>query len=177
MKLLVANRGEIARRVFRTAKRLNWTTIAIFAEPDNDAAFVNDADISVCIGGQDLADSYLNQEKILEQCRQLDVDAVHPGYGFLSENADFARAVIDNGIIWVGPNPDVISSMGSKIAARSIAASAGLPLIPGFADIAQQDDGTLAEAASEIGYPVLLKASAGGGGKGMKIVFEEKEHT
>ena len=170
MKLLVANRGEIARRVFRTAKRLNWTTIAIFAEPDNDAAFVNEADISVCIGGQDLADSYLNQEKILEQCRQLDVDAVHPGYGFLSENADFARAVIDNGIIWVGPNPDVISSMGSKIAARSIAASAGLPLIPGFADIAQQDDGTLAEAASEIGYPVLLKASAGGGGKGIRIV-------
>ena len=177
MKLLVANRGEIARRVFRTAKRLNWTTVAVFAEPDNDAAFVKEADIAVCIGGPDLADSYLNQEKILEQCHQLEVHAVHPGYGFLSENADFARAVIESGIIWVGPNPDVISSMGSKIAARSIAESAGLPLIPGFADVTQQDDGTLAKAAGEIGYPVLLKASAGGGGKGIRIVHSPGQFT
>ena len=177
MKLLVANRGEIARRVFRTAKRLNWTTVAVFAEPDIGAAFVSDADISVGIGGPDLADSYLNQERILEQCLRLDVNAVHPGYGFLSENAEFARAVIDNGIIWVGPNPDVISSMGSKIAARSIAASAGIPLIPGFADIAQQDDEALAAAAGEIGYPVLLKASAGGGGKGIRIVHSPDQFT
>ena len=177
MKLLVANRGEIARRVFRTAKRLDWTTVAVFAEPDIGAAFVSDADISVGIGGPDLADSYLNQERILEQCLRLDVNAVHPGYGFLSENAEFARAVIDNGIIWVGPNPDVISSMGSKIAARSIAASAGIPLIPGFADIAQQDDEALAAAAGEIGYPVLLKASAGGGGKGIRIVHSPDQFT
>ena len=175
MKLLVANRGEIARRVFRTAKKLDWTTVAIFAEPDFDAAFVNEADLSVCIGGAELADSYLNQDRILEHCRKLDITAVHPGYGFLSENADFAAAVIENGMIWVGPNPEVIASMGSKIKARSIADSAGLPLIPGFADIDQQDDEALASAATQIGYPVLLKAAAGGGGKGIRIANSSEE--
>ena len=175
MKLLVANRGEIARRVFRTAKKLDWTTVAIFAEPDFDAAFVNEADLSVCIGGAELAESYLNQDRILEHCRKLDITAVHPGYGFLSENADFAAAVIENGMIWVGPNPEVIASMGSKIKARSIADSAGLPLIPGFADIDQQDDEALASAATQIGYPVLLKAAAGGGGKGIRIANSPEE--
>ena len=175
MKLLVANRGEIARRVFRTAKKLDWTTVAIFAEPDFDAAFVDEADLSVCIGGAELAESYLNQDRILEHCRKLDITAVHPGYGFLSENADFASAVIENGMIWVGPNPEVIASMGSKIKARSIAESAGLPLIPGFADIDQQDDEALASAATQIGYPVLLKAAAGGGGKGIRIANSSEE--
>lgn len=169
MNLLVANRGEIARRVFRTAKKLGWSTVAIYASPDAEAAFVAEADTAVCIGGADLSDSYLNQDKILDACARHGVTAIHPGYGFLSENAEFARRVVEAGIVWVGPHPDAIASMGSKIDARAIAEQAGVPLIPGFGDADQQDDATLAAAAERVGYPILVKAAAGGGGKGIRI--------
>ena len=175
MKLLVANRGEIARRVLRTAKRLNWETLAIFSDPDREAAFASEADERIRIGGPELADSYLNTEKILQICRDFDVTAVHPGYGFLSENADFASQVTDAGLIWVGPNPQAIASMGSKIEARSLAEEAGIPVIPGFADGEQQGDEALLRAAESIGYPILLKAAAGGGGKGIRIALSSSE--
>ncbi len=175
MRLLVANRGEIARRVMRTARDLGWTTVAVFASPDADAAFVNDADIAVPIGGPDLAESYLNADRILEACAAHGVTALHPGYGFLSENADFARRVVDAGIAWVGPHPEAIASMGSKIDARAIAERAGVPLIPGFGDAAVQDDATLAEHAGAIGYPILVKAAAGGGGKGIRIAHSPEQ--
>ena len=175
MKLLVANRGEIARRVLRTAKRLNWETLAIFSDPDREAAFASEADERIRIGGPELADSYLNTEKILQICRDFDVTAVHPGYGFLSENAHFASQVTDAGVIWVGPNPQAIASMGSKIEARYLAEEAGIPVIPGFADGEQQGDEALLRAAESIGYPILLKAAAGGGGKGIRIALSSSE--
>ncbi len=167
MKILIANRGEIARRVIRTARRLGHRTVAVYAEPDEGAPFVHDADEAVAIGPADLASSYLSAERILAAADSVGADAVHPGYGFLSENAGFARAVIDAGLIWIGPNPDVIDSMGSKIEARRIAAAAGVPIIPGFDD--SQDHAALVAAAERIGYPILVKAAAGGGGKGIRI--------
>ncbi|MDG2112266.1 MAG: biotin carboxylase N-terminal domain-containing protein, partial [Actinomycetota bacterium] len=169
MRLLVANRGEIARRIFRTAADLGWSTMAVYARPDAQAAFAQEAEVAACLGGADLADSYLNQDKILDVALRHRVTAIHPGYGFLSENADFARRVIEAGIIWVGPHPDAIASMGSKIDARGIAEAAGVPLIPGFGDIEHQDDERLTSEASRIGYPILVKAAAGGGGKGIRI--------
>jgi len=167
MKILIANRGEIARRVIRTARHLGHHSVAVYAEPDSGAPFVADADEAVAIGPAALSDSYLSVERILAAAHETGADAVHPGYGFLSENAGFARAVIDAGLIWIGPNPDVIDSMGSKIEARRIAATAGVPIIPGFDE--SQDRTDLVAAADRIGYPVLVKAAAGGGGKGIRI--------
>ena len=164
MKLLVANRGEIASRVFATARRLGWRTVAVFAEPDSDARFVREADESRCIGPAALDRSYLDINAILTAAAETGADAVHPGYGFLSENAGFAQAVTEAGLTWVGPHSDAIAQMGAKVEARAIAESAGVPIIPGAAT------GDLSAAASQIGYPVLVKASAGGGGKGIRIV-------
>ena len=175
MRLLVANRGEIARRIFRTAADLGWSTMAVYATPDADAAFVQEADVAAPIGSADLADSYLNQDKILEAAAEFRATAIHPGYGFLSENADFARRVIETGIIWVGPHPDAIASMGSKIDARAIAEAAGVPLIPGFGDVEHQDNDRLISEAERIGYPILVKAAAGGGGKGIRIANSPAE--
>ncbi|MDH5522057.1 MAG: ATP-grasp domain-containing protein, partial [Acidimicrobiia bacterium] len=170
MKLLVANRGEIARRVMRTARRLGMATVAVYAEPDASAPFVAEADEAVLIGPADLSQSYLSIERLLAAAAETGATAVHPGYGFLSENAGFARAVIDAGLIWVGPHPEALESMGGKIEARRIADEAGVPIIPGFDSSQDPDD--LAKAAAEIGYPVLVKAAAGGGGKGIRIVNE-----
>ena len=164
MKLLVANRGEIARRVFATARRLGWRTVAVYADPDRDAPFVGEADESRRIGPATLEHSYLDIDAIMSAAGETGASAVHPGYGFLSENAAFARAVIEHGLNWVGPHPDAIALMGSKIEARAIADAAGVPTIPGASE------GDLASAADQIGYPVLVKASAGGGGKGIRIV-------
>ena len=169
MKLLVANRGEIASRVFATARRLGWRTVAVYAEPDRDAPFVRQADESRCIGPAALDQSYLSASTVLDAAAATGADAVHPGYGFLSENADFARAVIAAGLTWVGPHPDAIAQMGAKIEARAIATAAGVPTIPGTSD------GDLAAAADQIGFPVLVKASAGGGGKGIRIVRSPHE--
>ncbi|MEX1004060.1 MAG: biotin carboxylase N-terminal domain-containing protein [Acidimicrobiia bacterium] len=170
MRILVANRGEIARRVIRTARRMGYGSVAVFADPDADAPFVTDADQAVRLGPAELESSYLSIDRILDAALRSDAGAIHPGYGFLSENAAFARAVIDAGLIWIGPHPDAIAAMGSKIEARRIAAEAGIPVIPGFDE--SQDADALREAASHIGFPVLVKASAGGGGKGIRIVSE-----
>lgn len=167
MRILIANRGEIARRVIRSAKRLGHETIAVYADPDATAPFVADADHAVRIGPASLAESYLSSEQLLAACTQTGTDAVHPGYGFLSENADFAQAVLDAGLVWIGPKPEAIATMGSKIEARRLAAEARVPIIPGFSDSQEPDD--LAAAAERIGYPVLVKAAAGGGGKGIRI--------
>jgi 3-methylcrotonyl-CoA carboxylase alpha subunit len=167
MRILIANRGEIARRVIRTAKRLGHETVAVYADPDATAPFVADADHAVRIGPASLAESYLSSEQLLAACAETGADAVHPGYGFLSENADFAQAVLDAGLVWIGPKPSAIATMGSKIEARRIAAEARVPIIPGFSD--SQESESLAAAAERIGYPVLVKAAAGGGGKGIRI--------
>ena len=173
MHLLIANRGEIARRVIRTAHRLGHTTVAVFAEPDANAPFVHEATTAVQIGPAALAESYLSTSAILSAAAQEGADAVHPGYGFLSENAAFARAVIAAGLTWVGPAPDAIDRMGSKIEARRLATSAGVPIIPGFDE--SQDPADLAAAAASIGFPVLCKAAAGGGGKGIRIANNASE--
>ena len=164
MKLLVANRAEIASRVFATARRLGWRTVAVWAEPDREAPFVAEADESCCIGPAALDRSYLNADAILAAAHETGADAVHPGYGFLSENAAFAHAVTEAGLVWIGPHPEAIAQMGAKIEARALAEAAGVPTIPGASG------GDLAAAADQIGFPVLVKASAGGGGKGIRIV-------
>ena len=175
MRILIANRGEIARRVIRTAKRLGHETIAVYAQPDLGAPFTTDADRAEPIGPAALAESYLSTERLLAVATATGADAVHPGYGFLSENADFAQAVIDAGLIWIGPNPAAIATMGSKIEARRLAAEARVPIIPGYAN--SQDPNDLEAAAERIGYPILVKAAAGGGGKGIRIAHTQQEFS
>jgi acetyl-CoA carboxylase biotin carboxylase subunit len=164
--LLVANRGEIARRVIRTARRLGVRTVAVYSEADAGLPFVAEADEAVLIGPANPAQSYRNAEAILAAAKDRAVEAIHPGYGFLSENADFARMVEANGLIWVGPGADAIAAMGDKINARNLMAAAGVPVAPGTIDPAHDLAAALAEA-ERIGYPVMVKAAAGGGGMGM----------
>lgn len=167
MRILVANRGEIARRIMRTAHVLGHETVAVFADPDAQAPFVSDATSAVRIGPADLRESYLSAERLLDAAARSGADAVHPGYGFLAENAAFARSVQAAGLVWIGPSPEAIDRMGSKIEARRLAAEVHVPIIPGYD--ASQDHTDLTAAADRIGYPVLAKASAGGGGKGIRI--------
>jgi propionyl-CoA carboxylase alpha chain len=168
-RVLVANRGEIARRVFSTCRRLGIATAAVFSEPDADAAFVREADVAVPLGGATAAESYLRGDAILAAARAAGADAIHPGYGFLSENAAFAQAVIDAGLIWIGPSPQAIAAMGSKTEARDRMERAGVPVLPGARLDGELGD-ALAVVAERLGYPLLVKASAGGGGKGMRLV-------
>ena len=168
-KLLIANRGEIACRVMRTARRMGIATVAVFSDADARALHVEMADEAYRIGPAAARDSYLRGEIILEIARRSGVDALHPGYGFLSENADFAEACATAGVMFVGPPPAAIRAMGGKSEAKALMERAGVPLVQGYHGVAQ-DDGTLAAAAADIGFPVLIKASAGGGGKGMRIV-------
>ncbi len=170
--LLVANRGEIARRIIRTARRLGIRTVAVYSEADAGLPFVAEADDSVLIGPAAPAQSYRNAEAILEAAKTTRVEAIHPGYGFLAENPDFARSVIANELIWVGPGPDAMAAMGDKISARNLMAAAGVPVAPGSADPVTDVDAAVAEAAL-IGYPVMVKAAAGGGGMGMAAVADE----
>ena len=170
--LLIANRGEIARRVMRSAREMGLRTVAVYADTDAGAPFLADADEAVALGGRSAAETYLDAGKILDAARRSGADAVHPGYGFLSESAGFARAVQQAGLIWVGPSPDAIASMGDKIAAKRAMDAAGVPTLPAFPlepDAASGMDDARA-AAETIGYPLLVKASAGGGGKGMRVV-------
>jgi len=171
--LLIANRGEISRRVIRTCRDLGIGTVAVFSDADEGHAFVTEADRAVRIGPAEPAQSYLDAERILEAARRTGADAVHPGYGFLSENPDFARQVENAGLIWVGPPPEAIEAMADKAAARQLASENGIPTVPGFHG--SQDDEALAAAAIEIGYPVLIKALAGGGGRGMRRVGTEED--
>lgn len=168
-KILIANRGEIALRVMRTCKRLGINTVAIYSEADADAPFVRFADESVCVGPPPSSQSYLLGDKIIEICKALDVDGIHPGYGFLSENAEFTRKVTQAGINFIGPSPEAMEVMGSKLAAKAAVKEYGIPMVPGI-DEAITDIPLALEKSKEIGYPILIKASAGGGGKGMRIV-------
>ncbi|HVR33180.1 MAG TPA: biotin carboxylase N-terminal domain-containing protein [Acidimicrobiia bacterium] len=168
MRILVANRGEIARRIIRTVSAMSHESVAIYADPDAHAPFTREATRAVRLGPADLASSYLSIDRIVTVGLESGADAVHPGYGFLSENAAFARAVIDAGMTWIGPRPESIDAMGSKIEARRLALASQVAVVPGFD--ASQDPADLARAAERIGYPVLVKASAGGGGKGIRIV-------
>jgi 3-methylcrotonyl-CoA carboxylase alpha subunit len=169
--LLIANRGEIACRIIRTARAMGIRTVAVHSEADAAALHVREADEAVAIGPAPARDSYLLPERILAAARETGAQAIHPGYGFLSENADFAQAVIDAGLIWVGPNPDSIRAMGLKDAAKARMIAAGVPVTPGYLG-EDQSPGRLAAEADAIGYPVLIKAVAGGGGKGMRQVDE-----
>jgi 3-methylcrotonyl-CoA carboxylase alpha subunit len=168
-KILVANRGEIACRVIRTARRLGVSTVAVYSDADREALHVAMADEAVYIGASPPRDSYLRADRIIEACTRTGAEAVHPGYGFLSENADFARECKKNGVVFVGPPSSAIEAMGSKSAAKAIMGKAGVPLVPGYHE-ADQSAERLRQAADELGYPVLLKAVAGGGGKGMRLV-------
>jgi len=167
--LLVANRGEIARRVIRTARRLGVRTVAVYADADAALPFVAEADEAVPIGA---AQAYRNVNAILSAAKATGAQAIHPGYGFLSENAEFARTVVEHGLVWVGPDADAIEAMGDKINARNLMAAAGVPVAPGTTDPASSVDHAVAEAA-RIGYPVMVKAAAGGGGMGMAAAADE----
>jgi propionyl-CoA carboxylase alpha chain len=173
-KLLVANRGEIALRVMRTAKEMGIATVAVYSEADRDALHVRFADEAVCLGPPPSNQSYLLGDKIIAVCKELGVDAIHPGYGFLSENASFASKVEAAGIIFIGPSAHSIEIMGSKLAAKQAVSKYNIPLVPGTEE-AISDLGEAKKRASEIGYPILIKASAGGGGKGMRIVEREED--
>jgi acetyl-CoA carboxylase biotin carboxylase subunit len=173
-KLLVANRGEIALRIMRSAREEGIPTVAVYSEADRNAPHVLYADEAVCIGPPPSAQSYLEIDHIIEACQQTGANAVHPGYGFLSENAEFARRITAAGITFVGPSPQAIETMGSKLAAKAAVKKFGVPLVPGTEEPVT-DIKKAKEAAREIGYPILIKASAGGGGKGMRIVEDEKD--
>ena len=172
--LLIANRGEIACRIIRTARRMGIRTVAVYSDADAKALHVRMADEAVHIGPSPARESYLRGEKIIEGAKAAKAKAIHPGYGFLSENADFAQAVIDAGLIWVGPKPDSIRAMGLKDAAKTLMANAGVPVTPGYHGEDQSPD-VLKMEANAIGYPVLIKAVAGGGGKGMRRVDAAKD--
>ncbi len=167
--LLIANRGEIACRIIRTARRLGIRTVAVYSDADAQALHVRSADEAVHIGRSPVRESYLLGDKIIAAAKQTGAQAVHPGYGFLSENAEFAQAVTDAGLIWVGPNPSSITAMGLKDAAKRLMSQAGVPTTPGYLGDDQSPE-RLKSEADAIGYPVLIKAVAGGGGKGMRKV-------
>mmetsp|Transcript_43900 Transcript_43900/g.105921 ORF Transcript_43900/g.105921 Transcript_43900/m.105921 type:complete len:313 (-) Transcript_43900:9-947(-) len=173
-KVLVSNRGEICQRVFRTCKDLGVKTVAIYSTADAQAPFVKEADEAVCVGPAAASQSYLNVDKVLQVIRDTGTEAVHPGYGFLSENADFCQTIEKEGVTWVGPPVSAIQDMGDKIRSKEIAEEAGVNIIPGY-------DGTIesveqcVEVSNQIGYPVLVKAAAGGGGKGMRTCHNDQE--
>lgn len=173
-KVLVANRGEIAVRVIRAARDAGIASVAVYAEPDADAPFVALADEAFALGGQNSAESYLVFDKILDAAAKSGADAIHPGYGFLSENADFAQAVIDAGLIWIGPSPQSIRDLGDKVTARHIAERADAPMAPGTPDPVK-DAAEVEAFADEHGLPIAIKAAFGGGGRGMKVAYERDE--
>ena len=171
-RLLVANRGEIARRINRTARAMGISTVAIYADGDANAPFVLEADTAIALGGKSTGETYLDVAKVLDAAKRSGADAIHPGYGFLSENQAFAQAVIDAGVKWLGPSPEVIGLMGDKLSAKRLMDEAGVPTLPGV-EITEATD--IVAAAADIGYPVLVKASAGGGGRGMRVVEAEAD--
>lgn len=173
-KILIANRGEIALRVMRSAKEMGIKTVAIYSEADRNALFVRYADEAVCVGPPPSAQSYLQGDKIIAICKELGVDGIHPGYGFLSENADFARKVKKAGITFIGPSAESMDMMGDKLSAKATAKTYKVPMIPG-SEGAISDLTEATRVAKEVGFPLLIKASAGGGGKGMRLVEKESE--
>ncbi len=170
-RLLIANRGEIARRVIRTARHMGIQTVAVYSDADRNALHVQEADTAFALGGTLSAESYLRIDKLLAAAQATGADAVHPGYGFLSENAEFAQAVIDAGLTWVGPPPEAIRALGSKSAAKALALQHGVPCLPGYFG-ADQSDATFTAQAEQFGLPLMVKAVAGGGGRGMRLVTD-----
>jgi len=170
-KVLIANRGEIAVRIIRACKELDISTVAIYSEVDKESLHVELADEAICIGAPK---AYLNREDIVRVAKEVGADAIHPGYGFLSENPGFARLCTENGIIFIGPSPEAIQAMGDKSIARETMIKAGVPVVPGTEGVLEKDEDAI-EIASKIGYPVLIKASAGGGGRGMRVARNKKE--
>ena len=167
-KILIANRGEIACRIINSCKKLKFHSIAVYSDVDKNSKHVKKANESIHIGGSKAQDSYLSSDKIIEAAKKVKADAIHPGYGFLAENDKFAQKVIDAGIVWIGPKPNTIVSMGNKDIARDLALKSGLPICPGLnnKDLEKSD---LEKKCNDIGFPILVKASAGGGGIGMQI--------
>ena len=173
-KILIANRGEIACRIIRTARGLGIATVAVYSEADRDSLHVEMADEAVCIGPPPSTESYLLIERIVEACRSTGSDAVHPGYGFLSENAAFPEALAEAGVAFIGPPVGAVKAMGDKITAKRIAEEAGVNSVPGHLEALADAEEAVAVARG-IGYPVMLKASAGGGGKGMRLANDDDE--
>ena len=173
-KVLVANRGEIAIRIFRTLRELGISPVAVYSEADRGSLHVGFADEAYLVGPGAPAESYLNEERILDAAKRAGVDALHPGYGFLAENAGFARAVGAAGLVWIGPPPEAMELMGSKVAARQTMSAAGVPIIPGTTEPAESAD-EVRRLGDELGWPIAIKASAGGGGKGLKVVASPDE--
>src|SRR6476620_582109 len=173
-KILIANRGEIACRVIKTARRMGIKTVAVFSDADRDALHVEMADTAVAIGPPPAAQSYLLIDRIVDACRKSGAEAVHPGYGFLSERAAIPEALSKAGIVFIGPNPKAIEAMGDKIESKKFANAAKVSTVPGFLGVIEDADHAI-RIADEIGYPVMLKASAGGGGKGMRIAHSRDE--
>ncbi|MCF8289804.1 MAG: acetyl-CoA carboxylase biotin carboxylase subunit [Chitinophagaceae bacterium] len=173
-KILIANRGEIALRIIRTCREMGIKTVAVYSTADKDSLHVKFADEAVCIGGPKSAESYLNIPHIMAACEITNADAVHPGYGFLAENAKFAQICADHGIKFIGPTPDMINKMGDKITAKETMIKAGVPVVPGGEGLLESIDAAK-KLAKEIVYPVIIKATAGGGGKGMRVVWNESE--
>ena len=173
-KILIANRGEIALRIIRTCKEMGIKTVAVYSTADKDSLHVKFADEAVCIGKPSSADSYLNIPHLMAAVEITNADAIHPGYGFLAENAKFAQICIDHGIKFIGPTPLMINSMGDKVTAKDTMIKAGVPVVPGVEGLLK-DVNHAKQSANHVGYPVILKATAGGGGKGMRVVWEEKD--
>ena len=173
-KVLIANRGEIALRVIRTCREMGIKTVAVYSTADKDSLHVRFADEAVCIGKPQSADSYLNIPHIMAAAEITNADAVHPGYGFLAENARFSQICADHGIKFIGPAPEMINKMGDKITAKDTMIKSGVPVVPGGEGLLESPE-QAKSLAKEVGYPVILKATAGGGGKGMRVVWEEKE--
>ena len=173
-KILVANRGEIALRIMRSIKKMGIKSVAVYSDADRNAPHVRFADEAVCLGPAPSAQSYLDGDKIIAFCKELSVDGIHPGYGFLSENAGFAKKVKEAGIIFIGPGPEAMEVMGSKLAAKECVKQYNIPMVPGI-DKAIEDVAAAKAIADSIGYPVLIKASAGGGGKGMRVVNKSED--
>src|SRR4249919_2034408 len=173
-KILIANRGEIALRIIRTCKEMGIKTVAVYSTADKDSLHVRFADEAVCIGKPSSMDSYLNVLHIMAAAEITNADAIHPGYGFLAENAKFAQICTEHSIKFIGPTPEMINAMGDKITAKETMIKAGVPVVPGGEGLLQSVDEAYG-LAKEMGYPVILKATAGGGGKGMRVVWEEAE--
>jgi propionyl-CoA carboxylase alpha chain len=173
-KILIANRGEIACRVIRTCKKMGIETVAVYSDADARAPHVMMADEAVRLGPPAASESYLRADLILLACKETGAEAVHPGYGFLSERTSFAQLLADNGIAFIGPPPNAIAAMGDKIESKKLASQAGVNVVPGYlGEIADTDEAV--RIASDIGYPVMMKASAGGGGKGMRLAWSEQD--
>jgi acetyl-CoA carboxylase biotin carboxylase subunit len=172
-KVLIANRGEIALRILRACRELGIRTVAVHSEADTEAKYVKLADESVCIGPAASAQSYLNVPRIIAAAEVTDAEAIHPGYGFLSENADFAERVESSGFVFIGPRPETIRLMGDKVSAKQAMIDAGVPCVPGFVGALPEDPKEIVKIARSIGYPIIIKASGGGGGRGMRVVHTE----